>query len=244
MMEHNPYAAPQVDPNPSPQSRTQVDGPREWSVGSALNVGIEAVKRDPGVLIGGSLVILILQQLIQSGIGYAILGNADQPTEPLAALRHAGTTAPITMVIGVFFTIGQMRVALAAARREAIDFGLFFSGFDRLLPGILLMILMYLGVILGTILLIIPGIIVALAWSMSFASLADTKMGALEILSDSWEATKGHKLAILIFGFASIGVILLGLLALFVGIFVAYPILMVAFAEIYMCITGRRTAEA
>jgi TM2 domain-containing membrane protein YozV len=243
-MENNPYAAPQVDPTPSPESHAQGEGPREWSVGAALNVGIEAVKKNPGVLIGGYLVVIILQQIIQSGINYALVGSVEQSADPLAALRNAGTTAPVSMVIGVFFTIGQMRVALAAARDEPIDFGLFFSGFDRLLPGILLMVLMYLGIIAGTILLIVPGVIVALAWSMSFASLADTKMGTLELLSDSWEATKGHKFAILIFGFASIGVFLLGVLALFVGIFVAYPIVMVAFAEIYMCITGRRTAEA
>jgi uncharacterized membrane protein len=176
-------------------------------------------------------------------VRYSIFGSFAQPEDPIEALRSSGATTPITLVIAVFFTIGQFRVALASAREEPIDFGMFFSGLDRLLPGLLLMVVMYVGIVLGFILLIVPGAILALAWSLSFVCLADTKMGPIEALSDSWEQTKGQKMKIFAFSFATIGVFILGLLALFVGVFVAYPVVMVAFAEIYLRITGRRTAE-
>lgn len=243
-MEHNPYEAPSVDPIPSPESRLPGDGPQDWTVGHVLNVGVEAVKKNPGVLIGGYFSIVLVQQVIQSVINKLFFGAYEQAQDPILALQHAGITAPSSLVIGVFFTIGQMRVALAAARDQPVDFGMFYSGFDRMFPGIFLMLAMYIGILLGFVMLVVPGMIVSLAWSLSFALLSDTKMGVREMLGESWEATKGHKLHILLFGFACFGVFLLGVLALFLGIFVAYPIVMVAFAEIYMCITGRRTAEA
>lgn len=243
-MEQNPYAAPSVDPIPAQTARNQPEGPQDWTIGEVLGVGWEAVKRNPGVLVGGYFLIAILQQAVQSMVRYALFGSFAQPEDPMEALQTSGATIPITLAIAVFFTIGQFRVALASARGEAADFGMFFSGLDRLLPGLLLMFIMYTGIVLGFILLIIPGVILSLAWSLSFVSLADTKMGTMETLSDSWEHTKGQKMKILGFSFATLGVFLLGLLAFFVGVFVAYPVVMVAFAEIYIRITGRRTAEA
>lgn len=242
-MEENPYAAPSVDPIPTPSTGRQTEGPRDWTIGEVLGVGWEAVKKNPGVLVGGYFLIAMLQQALQSVVRYAIFGTFAQPEDPMEVLQTTGVTTPIALVIAVFFTIGQFRVALASARGEPVDFGMFFSGLDRLLPGLLLMVIMYVGIVLGFILLIVPGAILALAWSLSFMCLADRKMGPIEALSDSWEQTKGQKMKIFAFSFATLGVFILGLLAFIVGVFVAYPVVMVAFAEIYLRITGRRTAQ-
>src|SRR5690606_21017237 len=132
---------------------------------------------------------------------------------------------------------GHTRVALAAARDEPVEFGTFFSGMDRLLPALLAVFIMYIGVFVGLIFLIIPGLIVALGWSLAYPLLADTKLSTMEVLAESWSMTKGHRMGLVLFILAACGVTILGFLALFVGVFVAIPVLMIAYAEIYMCIT-------
>lgn len=240
-MEQNPYAAPTVDPTASPQTSSG-NGPRDWTIGHAIGVGWEATKSNPLPLVGGFTLILIINQGIQSA-AQSVLGLGGNPTDPMAALTGAMAFMPIAIVLSVYFTIGQFRVAIAAARGEEFQFARFFSGFDRLLPGILVSFIVYLGIVLGMIFLIIPGIIVALGWSMVIPLLADSKAGVGEMLSESWNATKGQRGQIFLFYFACVGVALLGLLALGIGILVALPVIMIAMGEVYMCVTGRRVPE-
>lgn len=242
MMEHNPYAAPTVDPTASLKPAAGI-GPQDWTIGHAIGVGWEATKANPLPLIGGFTLIMIINQGIQS-VAQTALGIGGDPTDPMAAFTGAMAFMPIAIVLSIYFTIGQVRVALAAARGEEFQFARFFSGFDRLLPGILVSIVVYLGIVVGMLFLIIPGIIIALGWSMVVPLIADSKLGLGEMLSESWNSTKGQRGQIFLFYLACTGVALLGLLALGIGILVALPVIMIAMAEVYMCVTGRRTAEA
>lgn len=242
-MEHNPYAAPTVDPIASPQTAGG-NGPRDWTIGHAIGVGWQATKENPLPLIGGFTLVLIINQGIQSiaqrALGLGVVASND----PTAAFAGAMAFMPVAIVLSIYFTIGQVRVALAAARGEEFQFAQFFSGFDRLLPGILVSVVVYLGIMVGMLFLIIPGIIIALGWSMVVPLIADSKSGLGEMLSESWNSTKGQRGQIFLFYLACTGVALLGLLALGIGLLVALPVILIAMAEVYMCVTGRRTAEA
>lgn len=243
-MQENPYAAPTVDPNASMQRAAGQSGPREWTVGHAIGVGWQAVKDNPLPLVGGFALVTIINQGITQAIQSAMGASAEPGANPFEALAAVAASMPIVLVVGMYFTIGQFRVALAAARGEPVEMGMFFSGFDRLLLGVVLAIIMYVGVAIGMVLLIVPGIILAFGWAMTLPLLSDTKLGVMEILSESWNSMKGHKFHVFGLYFALVGVALLGLLALFVGIFVAIPVIYVALAEVYMCITGRRQSES
>jgi TM2 domain-containing membrane protein YozV len=243
-MQENPYAAPNVDPNASMQRAPGQNGPQDWTVGQALGVGWQAVKDNPFPLVGGFALVAILNNGITRAIQSAMGATPEPGGNPFDALAGMAASMPIVIVVSMYFAIGQFRVALAAARGQAVEFGAFFSGFDRLLLGIVLAIVLYVGIFIGTLLLIIPGLILAFGWAMAIPLLADTKMGVMEILSESWNSMKGHKFHLLGFMFACVGVLLLGVLALIVGVFVALPVIMVGWAEVYMCVTGRRQAEA
>jgi uncharacterized membrane protein len=239
-MEQNPYAAPTVDPRPSPTFTGS--GPREWTIGQAIGVGWERTKADFLPLVGGYTLILIINQGIQS-VAQRALGFGGTSTDPIAALTGLAAFMPVAIFLGIYFAIGQFRVAIAAARGEEFQFARFFSGFDRLLPGIFASVVVYLGVLVGTLFLIVPGIIIGLGWSMMIPLLADSTLGPWEVLSESWNATKGQRGQLFLFYLACCGVAILGLLALGVGLLVAIPVIGIAMAEVYMCVTGRRAAE-
>lgn len=240
-MDHNPYAAPRVDT--SPTHSPDAFGPQEWTISGALRVGWDTVFRHPGVLIFGFFVLLLIQQGIAQATEWLVRSQGGMEG-PFAEVFGKLATLPVTALVGAYLSIGQFRVALAAARGQAPDFGMYFSGMDRLLTGVILLIVLYAGLVLGFLFLIVPGVILALGWALSFPLLADTKLGVVEILSESWAAMDGQKGALLLFGIAGTCVLLLSLLALVVGFFVALPVVTVAFAEVYMCITGRRQSES
>lgn len=69
----------------------------------------------------------------------------------------------------------------------------------NIVPLFIIMILCGLAIMLGFILLIIPGIIVSLALSVAIpAYVAESRTGIIDALKRSWELTKNHRWAILL----------------------------------------------
>ena len=94
--------------------------------------------------------------------------------------------------------------------------------------------------------LIIPGIIAAVGLSQSFYVLQDRpELGAVEALKESWRLvwTQGHFWKVVGMAFLSVFVILLGALALGVGLFFAVPVVAVAGAGLYEELKGGHTID-
>ena len=74
------------------------------------------------------------------------------------------------------------------------NFNLIFKGFERFVDTFIAGLLFLLAVTLGTFLLIVPGIIVALGLSMTFFIMVDDpNVSGSEAISQSWNMMKGHK---------------------------------------------------
>lgn len=65
-------------------------------------------------------------------------------------------------------------------------------------PYIGLSILSNIGIIVGLVLLVVPGVILAIRWSIAAPLLIAEELGVTESLSESWARTKGHALTILV----------------------------------------------
>jgi uncharacterized membrane protein len=83
------------------------------------------------------------------------------------------------------------------------------------------------------VLLIIPGIILALALYFTTYLIVDRKMGPIEALKESARITKGHRWELLVLSFLIVFVVLAGIICLFVGIFVAIPVTSLAMVAAY-----------
>jgi hypothetical protein len=94
-------------------------------------------------------------------------------------------------------------------------------------------ILYMLAVMVGFLLLMVPGVIASLAFMFAIYIAVDKGLNPIEALKESARITKGNRLRILLFSFAVSLVCLAGFLALFVGIFVAIPVTMLAFINAY-----------
>jgi hypothetical protein len=94
-------------------------------------------------------------------------------------------------------------------------------------------------VVIGFVLLIVPGVIAMLGLYLTQFYVVEANMGPIEAMKASWESTKGQKGDIFVLILLSFFVILGGILAFCVGIFVAIPVIWVAMAIAYLRISGR-----
>lgn len=99
-------------------------------------------------------------------------------------------------------------------------------------------LLVALAVLLGLILLIIPGIIVALAFIFWNYLVVERGLTPIAALKESARITKGNRWKLFALGCACAAINLLGFLALLVGILVAAPVTALALVHVYRTLAG------
>ena len=130
----------------------------------------------------------------------------------------------IALLLGGVISVGLCRFLLnMATGREEARFDNLFSGFNIYLKTLGLNILITLAVVAGTLLFIIPGIIVSLMFSQAFYILSeDPSKSITQCISESVNLMTGHKwelfyLELTFIGWWLLAVITLGIAALWVS---------------------------
>ena len=143
-----------------------------------------------------------------------------------------GTIA--TYIIVGPMTVGGVRFTLSVSRREKPEIGQLFSGFDRFGTHLAAYLLQTLFVCLWTLLLIIPGIIAALSYSMTYFIIAeDSSISASEAITKSKKMMKGNKWKLSYLGFRFTGWFLLAMLSCGIGFLWVGPYMYVSYAKFY-----------
>jgi phage FluMu protein Com len=104
----------------------------------------------------------------------------------------------LSVAIGPWLAAGQMIYFLNLGRRGQAELGDLFSGGPFIVPVLLASIVMSVCVFFGLLLLIIPGVFLALAFSQALLVVVDRRLGPMDALGVSWEITKGSRLMLLV----------------------------------------------
>jgi uncharacterized membrane protein len=113
---------------------------------------------------------------------------------------------------------------LNLVRGEEARFELLFEGFKPLLTILFSYAIITVLTLLGLVLLIVPGIIVILGFSMTYYIIADDpEISFQAALEQSWKLTDGNKMELLELNLRFIPWYILGLLFFIVGVFVVIP---------------------
>ena len=139
----------------------------------------------------------------------------------------------VVMVLNAVVTMGLIKIGLKFCDNEKGNYRDLFSCFPLFFNYLFCSILQVLIVLGGLMLFIVPGIIWALQYSLSFYFIVDKEMGPVQALKASAKTTKGAKWDLFGFGLTAFGVLILGFLCLFIGLLVAVPTVMVAGALVY-----------
>jgi len=183
--------------------------------------------------VGLGIVAGILQSI---SVIIELIIDHSTPDEPRAALLAALLVILIKiigMAISIIIGIGFIKIALSFCDARKPAFGTLFDYqgcFWRYVGAGILYGLIVLG---GFLLLIVPGIIWSIKYGLCYYFVVDKGLGPVQAIKASGRTTMGVKWQLFGFGILCSLIILLGLLCLGVGIFAAYPTVMVANALVY-----------
>lgn len=143
----------------------------------------------------------------------------------------SSTYAPFTALAYIVFG-GYIMVFLAHANGREIVFDDIFAIDGRWISFVFLTMIKFVFIMLGFILLIVPGIYLAIKWMFAEYFVLDQGMRPMEALRASSALTEGHRWKLFFFGLSIALVMLLGAILLLVGMVPAAVIAL--FATIYM----------
>ena len=141
-----------------------------------------------------------------------------------------------TLALSGALSFGLSRTMVLIYREHTPQFETYFDGFKHFLPTLVAFLLVSVIVLVGFVLLIIPGIIAAIGLSQTFYVLQDRpELGAEGAIRESWRLTwtNGNMLKVFFMSILSALVALGGLLVLGVGLLFAIPLVSVMAGGLY-----------
>ena len=226
------------------------------------------MKADPGTILATIIVGLILSFAVAFVISMAVnLINVAVGVASSAAVgpgRHRVSDPSIPLFVGFsvlgmvlqlvsfvvniavssFFTAGIASFSLKVAKGLPYSFGDLFAGGSFFVSVLIANFLISFAVGLGFILLIVPGVILALGLSMTVPLIVDRNLGPIDALTQSWKLTEGNRVNIFIFWLIAFGLAIAGVCACGIGILLVTPILWIAYLYVYLKLTGQPAAMA
>jgi len=167
---------------------------------------LDAISGNWGIAIGGFLIYGILQSAVPG----------------------------LALIIGGPLTLGIAYFSLAFIRKEKIELESIFKGFDRFGDSLLAYLLIAIFTFLWTLLLVIPGIIKGISYSMTFFILADNPdMKAMDAIDRSMEIMYGYKMKYFLLSLLFFVLIVLSSILLFIPLLWLIPYMYVTYAAFY-----------
>lgn len=109
----------------------------------------------------------------------------------------------VSLIIQMVFVIAITRYSLMASDDKNVPFKEYFTCNVKMVIAIALGSLLYIIMtVAGFIALIVPGIILGIAFSFYSFPIVEKNMGALDALKTSWNLTKGNRMNVFVFSLA------------------------------------------
>jgi uncharacterized membrane protein len=187
---------------------------RQIGISSNISYGWESVKKDWWYFIGLTVIMVIIEGL----------GGADRKTN-------------ILDVVGIFLSAwmacGAMTLYLSYQRGKKLPLEKLFTSVKKYWSVLGATLLLGVIIGLGFVLLIVPGIYLALRFQFVIALIVDKNLDIGAAMAESTRLTQGIKMALLRFDLTLLGVIILGAICLGVGVLVAMPVAYLAYINMY-----------
>jgi uncharacterized membrane protein len=188
---------------------------------------LETFKKNPGGFVGFTLVVFLINIAI---------AKINQSASPVGTL--------ISLLISGPLNAGFLIVAFKLLRNRATTFGDFFRGFNNFLPLFLVSLVSSVMIGIGFVLLLIPGIYLAVAYTFALPFVLEKKMNFWDGMEFSRKLISKHWFSFFGFAFVLVLLNLAGALLLGFGLLVTIPLSVCAIAAAYADIVGLPPSSA
>ena len=113
-----------------------------------------------------------------------------------------------------------------------------FEAFRNYRNVVLATLLVSVIILVGSFLLIIPGIIFTCKLTFTPYLIVDRRMGVIEAVKESWRMTNGHAWTVFLIGLLAIPISIVGLLCFVVGIIPALMWIRATYASLYHAVSA------
>lgn len=200
-----------------------------FSITDAVKFGWGTFKKNPFFFIGIFIALFVISMAVSV------------VTEPEGSTPTIFGTL-VSLIIGFCVEILVVNLALKAHKEpETIKLADLWRKFPFLSYAVA-KILTGIVVIVGLILLIVPGVIAALALMFAPYLIVDRNLGPIEAMKESVRITKGHRWQLFLFALALGLLNILGMLAIGIGLLVTVPVSVFAVAHVYRFLEGKAEA--
>jgi len=162
---------------------------------------------------------------------------SDQLIATSYGLAFITSLAAVGLQIGV--VLGLIGICLKIAQGMRPPLAELFAYFHLLWKYILASLLYAMVIFVGLLLLVIPAFVWGVKYSLFAFFIVDKKVGPLEALRFSAEATRGHMLTIFIFLLILLVINFLCALLLGIGLLISLPVTYLAWTQVYLKLAAR-----
>jgi len=228
MSEPNPYQTPQSNLEEVQQPGNYQLNP-DWDLGDVFKEAWELTKEYKLAMWGAFLIYIGISVVI--GLPFEFFDNKESPVMVLVSQIIIGL---VTYPLGVGITMMGVKRSVGLP----VNAFMVFDYYPKTIPIFLLYLLMMIMIVLGILLLVIPGIYLAIAYSMAVPLMIEKNMRLWEALETSRKAI--HKCWFGVFGlYIVLGVILLvSIIPLGIGLIWSMPFLFISMGIVYRSLFG------
>jgi uncharacterized membrane protein len=176
-----------------------------------------------------------------------IIGIPSGMNEWAQGATAAGILGFLAFIYGILIEgpvqYGVAFAFLKAARGDKLEIKDMFEAFKNYWNAVLASLFVFIIIVIGLILLIIPGIFFACKLAFTPYLVVDRKMAVMEAIEESWRMTGGHAWKVFFIGLLAIPICIAGLLCFIVGIIVSIMWVSLAFASLYHAVSSSGKAS-
>jgi len=201
---------------------------------TGVELGFDWNRQMTKVRLGGNLALVEARAIAVT----AVVGNFTP-----VRLAVSGLVQLLNAAVYSYFYTGITRFSLKVARGVPYAFTDLFDVGTDFVAVMIANVLSGIAIALGTVFLIVPGVIAAIGLSFAVPLIVDRKLGAIEALTASWQLTNGHKLNISMLWAICLVITVAGACPCGLGLLIAVPLVTVAASYVYLRLTGQPVAE-
>jgi uncharacterized membrane protein len=166
------------------------------------------------------------------------LVKADMGNYALIALLFVLINGAVPFVLQGPLIAGFHIFTMKKLLNRPTEFGDLFKGFNVFVPTLVASLVIAAFTMLGTLLCIIPGLVVAAMYKFTYLFIVDKRMDFWPAMQSSHAVVKGDYFGFTIFLLAMAGINILGALCCIVGLLITIPISFAAITVAYQEVVG------
>ncbi len=209
-----------------------------WSIGEVLSESWQKVNGFKGTYVLALVIYIAIAMAAELFMGLVFGWDYSDfsGTSSVSVDTNFGAAALMEVVISVAMLPLGVGLGLTGIRRAAgktVTPTVIFEPYQHALPIIFMMVMMFVLIIAGYILLILPGIYLTVAYSFAPYLITEKKMGAWQSLEESRKAITKYWWRYFGLMWVSVFLIIAGSLPLLIGLIWVLPLITIAMGEVF-----------